>query len=177
MGIINFKPRAPHLPARVSGMDPRPLPGERQRAYLLPGQFHVSSEPCQIKTILGSCVSICLWDARRAAGGMNHFLLPSSREGQPVSLRFGDVATAALLEKLLWVGCRMENLTAKVFGGSAIFQNENCYAISLGARNVTAALQLLQNAGIPVVAQQTGGTHGRKLIFNTDDGAAWSQRV
>ena len=177
MGIINFKPRAPHLPARVSGMDPSPLPGERQRAYLLPGQFHVSSEPCQIKTILGSCVSICLWDARRAAGGMNHFLLPSSGEGQLVSLRFGDVATAALLEKLLWAGCRMENLTAKVFGGSAIFQNENCYAISLGARNVTAALQLLQNAGIPVVAQQTGGSHGRKLIFNTDDGAAWSQRV
>jgi len=176
MGIINLKPQAPHLAAQVSGMGPSPLPGERQRAYLLPGQFHVSAEPCQIKTILGSCVSICLWDTRRAAGGMNHFLLPSAREGQP-SLRFGDVATAALLEKLLWVGCRVENLTAKVFGGAAIFQNQNRYAVSLGARNVTAALELLKNAGIPVVAQQTGGSHGRKLIFNTDDGAAWSKRV
>ncbi len=87
------------------------------------------------------------------------------------------MATAALLEKLLWVGCRMENFTAKVFGGSAIFQNQNRYAVSLGARNVAAALQLLKNAGIPVVAQQTGGSHGRKLVFNSDDGAAWSQRV
>jgi chemotaxis protein CheD len=177
MGIINLKPQAPHLAARVSGKGPNPLPGERQRAYLLPGQFHVSAEPCQIKTILGSCVSICLWDSRRAVGGMNHFLLPSSGEGQPVSLRFGDMATAALLEKLLWVGGRVENLTAKVFGGAAIFQNQNRYAVSLGARNVAAALELLKNAGIPVVAQQTGGSHGRKLIFNTDDGAAWSKRV
>jgi chemotaxis protein CheD len=87
------------------------------------------------------------------------------------------VATAALLEKLLWIGCRMPDLTAKVFGGAAIFQNQNRYAVSLGARNVAAALLLLQNAGIPVVAQQTGGSHGRKLIFNTDDGAAWTKRV
>jgi chemotaxis protein CheD len=177
MGIINFKRQAPHVPARVSGVGPSPLPGERQRVYLLPGQFHVSAEPCQIKTILGSCVSICLWDSRRATGGMNHYLLPSSREDEPVSLRFGDVATSALLEKLLWIGCRMENLTAKVFGGAAIFQNQNRYAVSLGARNVAAALLLLQNAGIPVVAQQIGGSHGRKLIFNTDDGAAWTKRV
>jgi len=177
MGIIDLKPRTPHLSARVSGVGPSPLPGERQRAYLLPGQFHVSAEPCQIKTILGSCVSICLWDSRRAAGGMNHYLLPSSREDEPVSLRFGDAATAALLEKLLWIGCRMQDLTAKVFGGAAIFQNQNRYAMSLGARNVAAALELLKNAGISVVAQQTGGSHGRKLIFNTDDGAAWSKRV
>jgi chemotaxis protein CheD len=177
MGIINFKRQAPHVPAQVSGMGPSSLPGERQRVYLLPGQFHASAEPCQIKTILGSCVSICLWDSRRAAGGMNHYLLPSSREDEPVSLRFGDVATAALLEKLLLIGCRMQDLTAKVFGGAAIFQNQNRYAVSLGARNVAAALLLLRNAGIPVVAQQSGGSHGRKLIFNTDDGAAWTKGV
>lgn len=154
-----------------------PLLGERQRAYLLPGQLHASAEPCQIKTILGSCVAICLWDKRRSAGGMNHFLLPASREGQAASLRFADEATKVLLDQLHALGCRAPNLRAKIFGGAALFQLRDRYASSLGAKNVAAALDLMKRAGIPVIAQETGGAMGRKVIFNTDDGAAWSQKI
>lgn len=154
-----------------------PLPGDRQRAYLLPGQLHASAEPCQIKTILGSCVAICLWDKRRSAGGMNHFLLPASREGQAASLRFADEATKVLLEQLRSLGCRAPNLRAKIFGGAALFQLRDRYATSLGAKNVAAALDLMKSARIPVIAQETGGAMGRKVIFNTDDGVAWSQKI
>jgi len=28
-----------------------------------------------------------------------------------------------------------------------------------------------------VIAQETGGAMGRKVIFNTDDGVAWSQKI
>ena len=106
--------------------------------YLLPGEFHASAEPCQIRTILGSCVSICVWDVSHLAGGMNHFLLPSSREAEPGSLRFADLATKALLEELLRVGCRLPNLRAKIFGGGSMFQKKNRLAISLGEQNVAA---------------------------------------
>jgi chemotaxis protein CheD len=172
MGMTGARPGA------IGGQNPNvPVPGERQRAYLLPGQLHVSAEPCQIKTILGSCVAICLWDKRRGAGGMNHFLLPKSREGQPASLRFADDATRVLLEQLQELGCRPPNLRAKIFGGAAILQPRNRYATSLGALNVAAALHLMSKAGIPVVAQETGGALGRKIVFNTDDGVAWSQKI
>jgi len=149
-----------------------PARGERQSAYLLPGQLHVSEEPCQIRTILGSCVAICLWDSCRRVGGMNHFLLPASREGQSASQRYADVATRTLLEKLEWLGCRRVNLRAKIFGG-ATFQNRNDHALSLGTQNAIAALDLMTNAGISVAIQETGGTRGRKIIFNTDDGIVW----
>jgi chemotaxis protein CheD len=178
MAMANAKPRPPQPGAPLSGNTPNvPVPGERQRVYLLPGQFHASAEPCQIRTILGSCVSICLWDTRYLAGGMNHFLLPVSREGQPASLRFADVTTKALLENLLLLGCRPPHLLAKIFGGSSMFQKQNRHAISLGARNVAAALDLMKTAGIPVTVQETGGTQGRKIVFNTDDGMAWSRRI
>lgn len=154
-----------------------PALGERQNAYLLPGQLHGSAQPCQIRTILGSCVSICLWDQRQRVGGMNHFLLPASTEGKAASLRFADVATKALLENLQRLGCRPRDLQAKIFGGSSMFQSQNRYAISLGARNVAAALDLLKEAGIPVTAQETGGTQGRKIVFHTDNGMAWSRRI
>lgn len=153
-----------------------PVLGERRRVYLLPGQLHTSAEPSQIKTILGSCVAICLWDKRRSAGGMNHFLLPASRGGE-ASLRYADEATRVLLEQLRVLGCRPPNLRAKIFGGSAILQNRNRYAASLGAQNVAVALQLMKEAGIPVIAQETGGAMGRRVIFNTDDGAVWAQKI
>ena len=153
-----------------------PVRGERDHVYLLPGDLHVSVQPSQITTILGSCVSICLWDRKRFVGGMNHFVLPASRDAELRSSRFADVATRLLLEQLQAFGCRPENLIAKIFGGAAILRTQN-YAGSLGAKNVAAALRLMEEAGIPVIAQETGGAQGRKIIFNTDDGAAWSRQV
>ena len=144
--------------------------------YLVAGQLHVSLEPCQVRTLLGSGVAICLWDKRRSAGGMNHFLLPASREGQPKSLRYADEATRALLAQTAAQGCRPPNLRAKIYGGAAVHTREP-YASSLGARNVEAALELLRRAGIPVVAPETGGPHARKILFHTDDGVAWAQRI
>lgn len=108
---------------------------------------------------------------------MNHFLLPSAGEGKPASLRFADEATRVLLEQLRQLGCRPPNLRAKIFGGAAIFQTRERYATTLGAKNVAAALDLMRGAGIPIVAQETGGAMGRKVIFNTDDGVAWSQKI
>jgi chemotaxis protein CheD len=108
---------------------------------------------------------------------MNHFLLPASRNGEPASLRFADVAAKTLLEKLQRLGCLTRDLQAKIFGGSSMFQGQSRYAVSLGARNVAAALDLLKGAGIALAAQETGGTRGRKIVFNTDNGMAWSRRI
>ncbi|MGO9088569.1 MAG: chemotaxis protein CheD [Candidatus Sulfotelmatobacter sp.] len=176
--MANSTPLRTRLDGTPSGLASNvPVLGRRHSVYLLPGEFHASAQPCQIKTILGSCVSICLWDVSRLAGGMNHFLLPSSREAEPASLRFADLATKALLEKLLQLGCRLPNLRAQIFGGGSIFQNKNGLAISLGEQNVAAALALMKNARIPVSEQETGGTQGRKVVFNTDDGTAWCRRI
>jgi len=151
--------------------------GGRKRVYLLPGNLHASEEPCQITTILGSCVAICLWDKERRTGGMNHFLLPASPEGGQTSSRFADVATGMLLEQLRAAGCQRQDLIAKVLGGAAILGHANRYGASLGAKNVAAALRLMEHAGIPVVAQETGGAQGRKIVFHTDNGDVWSRRV
>ncbi len=155
----------------------KPAQGERQRAYLLPGQLHASAEPCQIRTILGSCVAICLWESRQRIGGMNHFLLPASSAGHPASTRFADVATVTLLEALESLGCRPAQLEAKIFGGASMFQKADRAGMCLGSQNVAAALDLMKKAGIPVVVQVTGGNRGRKIMLNTDDGVVWCQRI
>lgn len=151
--------------------------GERRSEFLLPGELHASAEPCQIRTILGSCVAICLWDSQLRIGGMNHFLLPASSAGHPASSRFADVATRTLLDALQSLRCRVPDLQAKIFGGASMFQKPDRRVMSLGAQNVAAALELMRNARIPVAVQETGGIHGRKIMLNTDDGVVWCQRI
>jgi len=92
-------------------------------------------------------------------------------------MRFGNLAIPALLQKLAGLGCNRHHLAAKIFGGAALFQNEDSYLSSLGAKNVEIAVNLMQEASIPVMAQNTGGKFGRKIIFNTEDGSVLAKRL
>src|SRR5690349_4530101 len=42
-------------------------------ARLLPGEYYVTCNGELVTTVLGSCVSACVRDARLRIGGMNHF--------------------------------------------------------------------------------------------------------
>jgi chemotaxis protein CheD len=155
---------------------PRVAASPRQAIYLHPGQMIASREAAAVTTILGSCVSVCVWDALSRIGGVNHYLLPSAGTSDP-SLRFGDTATHALVGKLLALGATRAGLKAKVFGGAGITDAFARPEGSLGALNVEGALEALFADGVPVAAQDTGGRRGRKLVFHTDDGSAWVKEL
>jgi len=152
--------------------DPDELPESAPRRashYLHPGQIFASHVACDITTILGSCVSICLWSPRLRVGGMNHFLLPQWAAGETATPKFGNVAFERLLHRLAALGCQPTDLRAKVFGGACMLDALKGRQDQLGGRNVEIALELLRLARIPVLAQDVGGEHGRKIAFRTDD--------
>lgn len=156
---------------------PQPAADARPLAYVHVGHVFVSATPRVATTVLGSCVSVCLWDPALGAGGLNHFLLPhQGTPGEP-SPRYGDVAVEQLLEALDKLGCRRRQLRAKLFGGASVVDGSRSGGESLGMRNVAMARELLAATGISVVAEDVGGTQGRKLVFHTDTGAAWVRRI
>lgn len=144
--------------------------------YLQPGQLVVSSRPMLVTTILGSCIAVGLWDAERAIGGINHFMLPDQPSGMAPSERFANVAMTKLVDKLVAAGARQRHLRAKVFGGACVL-GISTNGDHLGAKNRRAAIEFLAARGIPVVAEETGGVVGRKLIFHTHDGVALLKRL
>ncbi len=148
-----------------------PDSGDRKGIYVHPGQLAVSAEPAAITTVLGSCVAVCLFDPVTRVGGLNHFLLPLHVERER-SARFGSVAVPLLIEELRKLGANRAALQAKVFGGGSIITAFRRGG-ALGDENVTLALRLLAEAGIPVLDKDVGGQAGRKVIFHTDDGTAW----
>ncbi len=153
----------------ASGRGPAPS----ETLYLHPGGLVVSVEPLCVTTILGSCVSVCLWDARLELGGLNHFVLPhEARAGLPTPQRYGNLALRALLDGLLALGSRPADLRARVYGGACVLAAFRGRERHLGAANVAVARRFLAQAGIPIVAQDTGGERGRRLVFHTRDGSA-----
>jgi chemotaxis protein CheD len=152
-----------------------PGPAGRALSYLHAGQMHVARAPTAITTILGSCVSVCLFDPSTGIGGMNHFLLPHhvERERSP---RFGTVAVPELVESVVRAGGRRGGLQAKVFGGASVihaFRGSR----NLGEENARLAVRLLEEAGIPVLDADVGGNRGRKVVFHSDEGSVWVRKL
>ena len=143
--------------------------------YLYPGTLFVSARPHRVTTVLGSCISVCLWDARHRVGGINHYLLPLwNGEGLPTP-KYGNIAIEKLLEKLLALGCDRAQVKAKIFGGASMWQ-QNDGLVAVGERNIALALDMLGALRIPIVGSDVGGHVGRKIIFHTGTGEVLMKR-
>lgn len=140
-----------------------------QHHYLYPGTIHICRENCTVLTILGSCVAVCLWDAERRIGGMNHYMLPLWNGKGLASPKYGNIAIPRLYDKVVGMGARPSHLAAKVFGGASVLHAEN-NVFSIGTQNVRLAFDMLKELSIPVTNSSTGGYQGRKIIFTTTDG-------
>lgn len=131
---------------------------------------------CSISTILGSCVSVCLWDPVMRVGGMNHFLLPFWNGEGLKTPKFGNVAIPMLIDKMVSLGCYEENIKAKVIGGASVIESASGL-LNIGERNISLAEGALEERRIPVLSRDTGGTSGRKVLFITDSGDVYVKKV
>ncbi len=137
--------------------------------FLYPSTLFASKEPYVVKTILGSCVAICLWDPVAKIGGINHYMLPNWNGNDLASPKYGNIAIDKLLEKMGQLGARRENLKAKIFGGGELIES-GANGTLIGERNIRVARLILEEKKIPVIASSTGGKKGRKILFFTDSG-------
>jgi chemotaxis protein CheD len=141
---------------------------QRVDVFLVPGDLSVHADPLRIKTIVGSCVAVCLWDAAARVGGVNHYLLAEPAPKDVPGTRFGSYANRRLIELVCQAGGRPHRLEASVIGGGHPVDSIRTHAI--GDDNVAVALDVLEAHGIRVVRRETGGDFGRKLLFSTADG-------
>lgn len=150
--------------------------GKKNEHYLYPGQLFASEDEYLVTTVLGSCVSVCLWDCVLKIGGINHYMLPLwNGDGLP-SPKYGNIAISKLIEKMIMLGCRRDNLRAKVFGGGAVLQS-NSGLMNVGERNIALAFDMLKAEHIPIISSNVGDVFGRKIIYNTHTGEVLMKKV
>ena len=141
---------------------------------VLPGEYYVTNENLLLITVLGSCISACLWDNRAGVGGMNHFMLPEG-DAADTSGRYGSYAMELLINDMMKLGARRESIQAKVFGGAQVihsFKNMN-----VGERNTQFVREYLQTERIPVISEDVLDIYPRKVVFFGKSGKAMVKRL
>ena len=141
---------------------------------LLPADYVATDEPVALVTLLGSCVAACLYDPLMGVGGMNHFMLPGD-DGDNVCARYGVHAMELLINDLLKRGARRSGLLAKVFGGGNVLSG--FHTDPIGTRNARFVLKYLADERIPVMAQDLGDIHPRKVCFFAQTGRTLVKRL
>ena len=135
----------------------------------------VSKHPATLVTLgLGSCIGLVIFDQVSKTAGMVHIMLPDSRDAKnlPKPGKFADTALPLLLDELAKLGASNKSqLRAKMAGGAQMFampgKTDNAI-FAVGSRNVEATTKMLADAGIRLVASDTGGSKGRTIEFSTE---------
>lgn len=159
------------------------LPSEPEQIldiFLQPGEIYWSNDSAtRIRTLLGSCVSICLWHPVRKIGGMCHYLLPKRPQSSPpadgLDPRYGEEAIRIFLQEISAVNTHPGQYIAKVFGGGQMFQTLRPGS-HIGDNNVDLAYRFLKETGIQIAAHDHGGTRDRRLMFDLWSGNVWMKR-
>jgi len=136
-----------------------------RKRYLHPGDIFVTDKKYIIKTILGSCVSIILWDKKNKIGGINHFVLSGVKIKENTS-RYGEIAIPKLINSILNKGAKIENLNAIIVGGA---KNKHLSS-KVGDLNIILAKEILNKYKINIKSLVEGGELGRRIIFDTFTG-------
>ncbi len=159
--------------------------GNRKRITVDPGEYYVTDRDAIISTLLGSCVSVCMYDPVCHVMGMNHFLISTGRySDEDISChldpgRHGICAMDSLISGMLEKGAKRKNLHAKVFGGGSMFRpyDECGLELCVGKSNTEFVIKFLKLSHICVTASDTGGDFGRLIRFSFGDYYVYVKKI
>ena len=148
------------------------------KVFLKPGELYISDRPTQVSTILGSCIAVTIFSTRLGIGGICHALLPKrSSNDEHDEFRYVESAITHMLRKFDALGVEKHELEVKLLGGADVLERIDGNTISVGKRNVQAALETMKSAGIRPVVCDVGGTLARKVHFYTHTGKVLLKRI
>jgi chemotaxis protein CheD len=141
---------------------------------LLPGAVSFVPAGWRLRTLLGSCVAVVVWQPRLRVGGMCHYLLPELRgarvAGAPPDGRFAPDALHMLLQQMRASGSAPSEFAAHIAGGSHCVADWPEDDAGIGRRNAAAAAAWCQSNGLTVRAAQVGGRAARRVEFDSTTG-------
>jgi len=140
------------------------------------GQWAVAAAPVRIRTLLGSCVGVVLYDRVIKVGGLAHIVLPEARGAVDHPGKYADTAIPRMIDDIdRRLGAKAKSrLVAKLVGGASMFRVSSAQdanpGLNIGQRNQEAIEQILDELRIPVLARDLGGEAGRRMTLDTASG-------
>lgn len=145
--------------------------------FLQPGEIYWGDFETRIRTLLGSCVAICLWHPKLRIGGMSHSLLPVRKipaEKPGPDPRYVSEAVEMFKEEVLKAGTRPSEYVVKIFGGGSFIKED---IDSIGSQNIKMTRTLLDQNGFQIYNEHLGGMMGRNIILQLWNGEVWLKKI
>jgi len=157
-------------------------PADVLEIFLQPGEFYFGEEKTRIRTLLGSCVAVTLWNPRLRIGGMCHYMLPSRphrKKDEPLDGRYADEVLEMFLHELRRSHTRPADYQVKIFGGGRMFTHAHKAKrhVDVSDRNVETARQLIVKHGFKSVAEDLGGNGHRNVVLDLWSGDVWVKKA
>lgn len=147
------------------------------------GDFYVSSTPVFIETLLGSCVSVTMFDPVKKIGGLNHIVLPGTflesdyeKMFDEKDSRYGIFSLENLLYKMESFGSERKNIEAKIFGASFLGRSKQS-AFSIQESNIEFVKAFISMAKLKVIEEVIFQEEALKISLNTFNGAVKVTKV
>jgi chemotaxis protein CheD len=158
--------------------------GALPEVHVLPGESHLVKDPMILRTVLGSCVGITFFVPRLGLAALCHPMLPRCPVKPAVKMqlaagrRYVDFAIRDLARQFDKLAVNRTEVRVKLFGGGDVLlvSNESSRP-TVGRMNCEAALEVLRDEGLQVVASSLGGTSGLQIQFHTETGEVLLRRL
>lgn len=135
------------------------------------GEIAVGKAPDILTTVLGSCVAVIVYSPQTKAGGIAHVMLPYPTRGSKEVGKFASTAVPALVKKVKAILSSNDRLFAKLVGGAVMLSfGEDSFFNDIGEKNARVSREILEKYHIPVVAEDIGGSKGRRVEFDLNTG-------
>jgi len=145
------------------------------------GNMRTGCAPARLITrALGSCLGITFYHPAKKIGAMAHPMLPDIDKARMKSNphRFVNSVIKKGIEDLEKLGCLKTNLVIKLFGGAHMFSFITVDSIlNVGEKNIEMARIILDELGIKITAEEVGGTFGRTIELNLENGKVFVDTV
>lgn len=144
------------------------------KVYLKPGEIYIGTRPTIVTTVLGSCVSVVFFNARRRLGGICHALMPGGGPDEE-GCRYVEFSIRHMLEEYRRQQVAAFEIEVKLFGGADMFFCTTPNG-TIGQQNIRRALSIIEAEKLNLVASDVGGESSRKLMFFVHSGEVLMKR-
>jgi len=147
-----------------------------RKVYLKPGELVIAEDPVMVSTVLGSCISVTMFNLQGGVSAICHAMLPS---GEGRDFKYVDSSLRHMVQWFEEHGITREEIQVKLFGGADMFEAVPTRAnnLTVGWQNILIATRQIEEHGLVLAASDTGGKQGRKLIFKSDTGVVFLKRL
>lgn len=134
------------------------------------GEIKLAKRGETLKALLGSCLGIAIFWREQKKCALAHCLLPENpHKSFEINGRFVDQAIVSMLSLLKAKPSDYTKLEVVIVGGSNLTSKHEEFEHQVGSKNVKAALKTCQRLNLPIIFQDVGGEHGRKIKIESSD--------